>query len=80
MFVALAEAVKGGRFRALKHITCSARSVFTHELNQTFDKLALAESFAEVGVEFKYDPPPLDDRIFNDEGNWQFLLRNFRSG
>lgn len=70
MFLALAEAVGEGRFRALKHITCSARSVFTHELNRTFDSLALAPSFARVGVEFAYDAPPLDHRTFDNHGDW----------
>lgn len=66
MFLALAGYIGIRMFISLKHITCSARSVFTQELNDTFDTLAVAEAFAAVGVEFVYERPALDSRTFDD--------------
>lgn len=74
MFLILVQAIQKGRFSELKHIQCDARSVFTHELNRCFDKLAVAEKLAQVGVEFTYNRPPLDDRTF-EVGNWMWESR-----
>lgn len=62
MFLQLAEAIRRGRFGALRRVRCDARDVFRPEDNSAFDDRAVAEKFAEVGVEFTYDRPELDER------------------
>ncbi|KAI0176856.1 hypothetical protein BJ166DRAFT_9580 [Pestalotiopsis sp. NC0098] len=61
MFVALIDAIRKGRFQALKHIDYSASSVSILGADTCFDDLAVAEKFAELGVAFTYNRLPFDD-------------------
>lgn len=62
MFLVLAEEIRQGQFAALRQVKCDARDIFRPEDHACFHDRAVVEEFAQLGVDFTYDFPPLDNR------------------